>query len=287
MIILYIFFGSLIIIGLYYLIINNNKTNFTPTTTQQPITTSLYNAQILFQAGASVLSNFPGGAGGILIHNQGPTAGTGAGYLNVTKGGSGGKGYGSGGGASWCCDTCSIPTGNGSQGFVYLVEDKMLFDKDTKYTIQSDNSSYTFILMGGGACGGFCDNFTIPDNNTFVGGDCGQIVIKKIDQNLKNTQISVTIGKGGYIQKYFSTYKSYKGGDTSISFILNNNIINYTAYGAEPPNNNINGGSVKSKYTPLANGGYSSGNNSDLYKGGMIPQTVINNMNSTNPIPTN
>jgi len=280
----------------------NTTSTIKPITTQninttiKPITTTSQPKarKIFFQAGKggqpTLVYNIwqaPGGAGGILINNQGPVSESGVSYTYPT-GGPGGIGYGSGGGASDFCPnnyTCG-GGGSGSPGFVYLVQDDILFTNDTLYTIQSNFLLYTFILMGGGACG----THSSPNTREYPrGGSCGQIIIKQIKGNFKGTQFDIKIGKGGIMKNIptaegFERWLSFSGENTTVSFILNGNKNDYIAYGAEPPNNKEN---ILSQYTPLAVGGYYNSSDEISTPGGVIPETVIENMNSVNPNPTN
>jgi hypothetical protein len=284
------------------------------TTTSRPVTTSIIipttttlKVKTTFQAGsggkplvfdpdASVdLSRFDemcGGAGGILINNQGPTSEYGSnkdgtyGNTNASDGGPGGNGYGSGGGASASCSYC-VGHGSGSQGFVYLVQDDVLFTEDTEYIVQSNYLIYTFILMGGGGCGGYEG----PIDNTQIfynGGDCGQISIKQIKGKLQNTKITIKIGKGGYMEGNYTSgapkWYAFPGGNSTVTFTFNGNIFNYIAYGANPANNGY--GDLQINYTPLAKGGRFNFNTYMANSGGSIPQSIIDNMNSLNPTPT-
>ena len=330
--ILNIIFGSLIFSILAYIIYNisfpktatNITTTLAPTTTHNIVTTTSVPTttkniltttnpvftttsqpkvrKTYFQAGKGgqpvrvfydTYWQSPGGAGGILINNQGPVSKSGVSYEYINSGGPGGIGYGSGGGASAYCPNNYIcggdDTGSGSPGFVYLVQDDILFTTDTLYTIQSNFLLYTFILMGGGACG----THSSPNTREYpIGGSCGQIVIKQIRGNFKGTQFDIKIGKGGIMKNLpdsegLERWLSFSGENTTVSFILNGNKNDYLAYGAEPPNNNIKGQNVLSQYTPLAVGGYYNSSDEISTPGGVIPQSVIDNMNSVNPNPTN
>ena len=143
--------------------------------------------------------------------------------------------------------------------------------------------------MGGGACG----THSGPNAREWPrGGSCGQIVIKQIRGNFKGTKIDIKIGKGGIMKNIptaegFERWLSFSGENTTVSFIFNGNKNDYIAYGAEPPNNNIKGENILSQYTPLAVGGYYNSSDEISTPGGVIPETVIANMNSVNPNPTN
>jgi hypothetical protein len=266
-------------------------TSIPTTTTFQPKTRKTF-----FQAGQGgiptrVINDWaqaPGGAGGILINNQGPISQNGYGSYNT--GGPGGTGYGSGGGASTFCEESGgycDGAGSGSPGFVYLVQDDILFTSDTLYTIQNSFLINTFILMGGGACGTY--NGVVSRDLSF-GGSCGQIVIRQFRGNLKGVQLSIKVGKGGVMQiiysRAYNIWKSYTGENSTINFTFSGNKTEYIAYGAEPPNNNIKGENIPSQYTPLAIGGYYNYTDEIGNPGGTIPQSFIDNMNSINPNPT-
>ena len=254
------------------------------TTTSVPVTTTIKPRSIFFSSiagtgGKYSVSGSPGGgggAGGIVINNDTYlTAGIGQISMSSSGGGSGGKGYGAGGGGGGAGLSTfkGIGTqyigGNGTQGFVYIVEEDKLFTTDIQNYIPQYIGTYTFILMGGGGCGGSgISTSGFPGN----GGDAGQIIIKKIKGITAETKINITIGQGGKIINFAPT----KAGNTTVSCILTSSTINISAIGASPATSgdktNIQGYIIQS-------GGGSNGQS-----GGVVNSTIINNMNSKSPI---
>lgn len=298
--------------------INATTTTAAPTTTSIPTSTNPPSTTqtvaraprtVYFDSGRggepipltnSEIKQYPGGAGGIIIRNGNILTSQKGNDYGGLLGGPGGQGYGSGGGSSVCCPSpdrtqkgCPIGA-NGSQGFVYILQDDKLFTSDGTYTIKCSENTCTFILMGGGACGGYCGAYTDDTkwSEVYRGGQCGQIIVLKFNRNLKDVTVTVKIGQGGYMSKISGgtdvSIKSYEGGNTSINFMYNNSPFEYKAYGAAPPNNNVRGVNVAPQYIPDAYGGFM---NMDKTKyntncnGGMISKDIIDNLNSIDPEP--
>ena len=255
-------------------------TTYTVVTTTPIITTPIITPiprTIIFSAGPG--GNFfdsnggGGGAGGIIINvvkTINGDRGMNGGYQ--LKGGVGGIGYGAGGGGAGSNSTTSyvLNGGKGTQGFVYIVEEDRLFTQDINDYIPSNTGTYTFILVGGGGCGGPGDLSNINSGN---GGDAGQIVINKIKGILNNTKLNITIGTGGY---YSQDNIPQKGSDTIVSCTLSGGSkVTLTAFGAYPGNKGDKDNTQI--YKSFSNGGKigKSGNSVDI--------NIINNMNSSFP----
>jgi hypothetical protein len=236
------------------------------TTTLRPITTTHKPRTVIFSSpllssggiGVSGISGGGGGAGGIVINdNFSITARNANGY--------GGTGYGAGGGGGgYNFNNIGNDGGNGSSGFVYIIEeDKVITDNLVNYT-PIFYGSYTFVIMGGGGGGG--KGYPYSGN----GGDSGQIVIQKIRGISNETKISINIGAGG---------TSYiKGGDTIVTCKLKPTEADLVvkALGANPGNSNNKPN--EQNYDPVpSSGGLPS------EQGGAIGDDIINNMNSISP----
>lgn len=148
------------------------------------------------------------GAGGIVITSttatiQNPVGSEGQ-SANGGAGGYGGVGFGAGGGGGgiWF-GGMNLNGGNGTQGFVYIVELDLLFTSSSTYKIPT-SGKYQFILMGGGGSG---------SGGTSVGngGSCGDILRFTKNNIAANTTITITIGLGG-----IGSVTGNNGGDTII-----------------------------------------------------------------------
>ena len=207
-----------------------------------------------------------GGSGGIVMKNMDTTTSPPITYPNINSPncyGKSGVGFGSGGGGSSPVSVFETiltyyPGSNGNNGFAYIVEDDKFFEYDTIYTPLS-TGTYTFILMGGGACGGCSQSTTIGGN----GGDSGNISIQKINNITTNTGINITIGKGGKVKSSLvngGVLKFY-GNDaenTTVTFNDRNDII--IALGAKngdskssTPGFQVNGGSYNNNGKEVSN----------------------------------
>lgn len=159
-----------------------------------------------------------GGAGGLLINDQLPVKSATEGVNGLSgnpPSGLGGIGFGAGGGgAGFLINGSYSPIGgSGANGFVYIVEDKVLIT--TSQTYIAKKTTYKFIAMGGGGAGGlggylstFCGN----------GGCSGNIINTSISVAL-NSVLTITIGQGGVCVQNTTVptlSSSSPGGDTTI-----------------------------------------------------------------------
>jgi hypothetical protein len=263
-------------------------TTFAPTTTTSaPITTTTKPPRTIYfsslnSGGLGGRNGGGGGAGGIIINNDtSKVAGVGQSSMSVA-GGNGGKGYGAGGGGGGPGLTIfkgeqqfkvavTYTGGVGTQGFVYIVEEDKLFTTNTQNYIPKYVGTYTFIIMGGGGCGapGFSTS-GYPGN----GGDAGQIIIKKVRGIASTTLINITIGQGGKN----SNLRPQIAGNTTVSCVLGASTVDIVALGASPGES----GSTTNKqaYTIQSMGGRMGSS------GGIINQSIIDNMNSNSPTET-
>ena len=163
-----IFLGAIVTILVLTIPKNNNLQTTTPainkTTTIIPLPTTtplitttplVITRSTVFQSLLSGVSNRGGGGGAAGIFkdfNNILEATTGQSSL-FTTGGGGGGGYGAGGGGAGASTyDASISGGNGTQGFVYILEEDKLFTEDIQNYTPLFSKTYTFILIGGGGC---------------------------------------------------------------------------------------------------------------------------------------
>jgi len=241
------------------------------TTTTPLITTKP--RSILFSSliiGASNLGGGGGGAGGILTNNSNIILSATKGESSYnTPGGGGGGGYGSGGGGAGASTVNAIFIGgNGSQGFVYILEEDKLFTENIQNYTPLFSKTYTFIVLGGGGCGGSSYANTGISGN---GGDAGQLIIKKIRGITNTTKINITIGQGGKVVDYVGN----KAGDTIVSCILSTSTVEFKAIGASPGKS---GTANTQSYTIQSPGGI-PGKNGETFN-----ENIIDNINSSAPI---
>ena len=216
------------------------------------------------------MSGGGGGAGGIVnvINDNyaGSLFGT-DGQISIRNpGGGGGAGYGcGGGGAGSSIFNKTYVGGDGTQGFVYIVEEDKFVTTDLTGYNPKYTGTYTFILLGGGGCGG--NGYPVSGN----GGDAGQLIIKKVRGVSITSKINITIGQGGKIVNSIPE----KAGDTILSCVLSASTVEIIAIGASPAKSGDKANIQL--YTIQSPGGMPS------KAGGVFNQSIIDNMNSSSP----
>ena len=239
-------------------------TTTTPLITTKPRTT-FFLSQIV---GASNIGGGGGGAGGIFTNDYKNILSATSGEKGYNVPGGGGGGYGSGGGGAGASTVDKIFIGgNGTQGFVYILEEDKLFTENIQNYTPLFSKTYTFIVLGGGGCGGSSSANSGKSGN---GGDAGQLIVKKIKGITNTTKINITIGQGGKVVNYVGN----KAGDTIVSCILSTGTVEFKALGASPGKS---GTDNTQSYIIQSPGGI-PGKNGETFN-----QNIIDNINSSDP----
>jgi hypothetical protein len=239
-------------------------------TTTTPLITTLKPRTTFFASqliGVSNNGGGGGGAGGIFTNDYKDILIATPGQNGSIPGGGGGGGYGAGGGGAGASTVDKIG-GNGTQGFVYILEEDKLFTENIQNYTPLFSKTYTFIILGGGGCGGSSSaNSGISGN----GGDAGQLIVKQIRGITNTTKINITIGQGGKVVNYVGN----KAGDTIVSCILSTSTVELKALGASPGKSGI----VNTQSYRILSPGGNPGKNGETFS----EENIIKNINSSTP----